>query len=183
MELLKGGALSVGKLIEERAPISSGFQILILLSHFTPFNRFQAQSANNAVLDTPVTCVAIRLEEMSEDIMKDYPELLDEQLSELLTPLEAEENKLTYEDFAKVAKPVFEKQLARFTGSIWTKVALVFYLVKEVLYSGNLTDIQVELLVEYATRFITETSFDNIKKEGGWVSTGSVSRYLFHGKV
>lgn len=102
--------------------------------------------------------------------MKDYPELLDEQLSELLTPLEAEGTKLTYEDFAKVAKPVFEKQFARFTESIWTKVALVFYLVKEVLYSGNLTDIQVELLVEYATRFVTETSFDKIKKEGGWVS-------------
>ena len=101
--------------------------------------------------------------------MKDYPALLDEHLTELLTPLESEK-KLSYEKFSTVAKSVFEKQLARFTGSIWTKVALVFYLVKEVLYTGTLNDVQVELIVEYATRFITETSADKIKNEGGWVS-------------
>ena len=105
--------------------------------------------------------------------MKDYPSLLDEHLTEILTPLESEK-KLSYEDFSQVAKVVFEKQLARFTGSIWTRVALIFYLVKEVLYSGTLTDIQVELVVEYASRFITETSADKIKKEGGWVSVSQL---------
>ena len=131
-------------------------------------HRFAAKVSAKP-LDSPITTVTTRLDEMGQDIMKDYPQLLDEHLSELLTPLEIE-NKLTYEEFSVVAKTVFEKQLARFTGSIWTKVAMVFYLVKEVLYSGNLTDIQVELLVDYATRFITETSSEKIKKEGGWVS-------------
>lgn len=126
-------------------------------------------SEKNDSLDSPITVVTERLDIMSKDIMKDYPQLLDEHLIEILTPLEAHK-KLTYEEFSAVAKSVFEKQLARFTGSIWTKVALVFYLVKEVLYSGILTDFQVELIVNYATRFITETSGDKIKKQGGWVS-------------
>lgn len=120
-------------------------------------------------IDSPIAAATTRLDEMSRDIMRDYPQLLDEHLKELLAPFEAYK-KLTYEQFSAVAKPVFEKQLARFTGSVWSKVALVFYLVKEVLYSGVLTDFQVELLVDYATRFITETSGDTIKKEGGWVS-------------
>lgn len=123
----------------------------------------------NGYPDSPMTCVTSRLEEMSEDIMKDYPQLLDEHLSELLTPLDLGE-KLTYEDFASVAKTVFEKQLARFTGSVWSKVALVFYLVKEVIFSAGLNDFQVELLVDYATRFISEHSLDPIRKEGGWVA-------------
>ena len=101
--------------------------------------------------------------------MTDYPQLLDEHLTELLTPLESEK-KLTYEEFSVVARSVFEKQLARFTSSVWTKLALVFYLVKEVLYSGVLTDFQMELVVDYAARFITETSADKIRKQGGWVS-------------
>ena len=100
--------------------------------------------------------------------MKDYPQLLDEHLSELLDPLDSGE-KLSYDKFASVAKTVFEKQLARFTGSIWTKVAMVFYLVKEVVFSGGLSDIQVEVLVEYATRFISEHSMEPIRNEGGWV--------------
>ena len=113
--------------------------------------------------------VVNRLEEMSVDIMKDYPQLLDGPMVELLTPLDSGKG-LTYDAFASVAKVVFEKQLARFTSSIWTRIALIFYLVKEVVYMGQLNDTQLELLVEYATQFVAENSFDSLKKEGGWVS-------------
>lgn len=142
----------------------------------SPFLRL-AFSEKTESLDSPITSVTHRLDEIGHDIMKDYPALLDEHLAELLTPLESE-RKLSYEEFSVVAKSVFEQQLARFTGSVWTKVALIFYLVKEVLYTGTLTDFQVELIVEYATRFITETSADKIKKEGGWVALDPESNAL-----
>eukprot|EP00794_Sanderia_malayensis_P012939 gene12939-14269_t len=128
--------------------------------------RFSREAKSDSP-DTPITSVTTRLEMMGEDIMKDYPQLLDEHLTEILTPLD-KGGKLTYDDFAVVAKSVFQKQLARFTGSIWTKLSMVFYLVKEVIFSGALTDTQVEILVEYASRFIEEHSREPIQEEGGW---------------
>ncbi|XP_065071928.1 uncharacterized protein LOC135696458 [Rhopilema esculentum] len=127
--------------------------------------------------DTPLTCATMRLEEISQCIMRDCPFLLDASINRLLCPIE-ENKEMSYKHFSLVAKPIFENQLTNLTQSVWSKVALIFYLVKEVLFSGALSGIQVELLVDYATQFVAESSFDEINKEGGWVALECESKDL-----
>ena len=100
--------------------------------------------------------------------MRDCPSLLDASINRLLCPIE-ENKEISYKHFSLVAKPIFENRLTNLTRSVWSKVALIFYLVKEVLFSGVLSGIQVELLIDYATQFVAESSFDEISHEGGWV--------------
>ena len=126
------------------------FSILIPKHHIEDFE-------DEAVEFTPQTYAVNRLEEMSTEIMKDFPDLLLQHVSDLLTPLQ--NNKIiSYESFASIAKDVYNKKLLQVSGSVWTRVALVLYTVKETIFSGNLDDTQLELLVEYSTKFVTENA-------------------------
>ena len=102
--------------------------------------------------------------------MEDFPGILDQQVYDLLTPVESTNERFSYEQFSAVATSVFENNWTKITKSMWAKVALVFYLVKEVAFSGELSEIQIDLLVDYASRYVAENSFDCINNAGGWVS-------------
>ena len=102
--------------------------------------------------------------------MEDFPGIIDQEVCELLTPLESTEKQMSYEQFSAVATSVLKNKWKKIKKSIWTKVALVLYLVKEATFSGVLSEIQIDLLVDYTSRYVAENSFDCIDKAGGWVS-------------
>ena len=117
---------------------------------------------------TPETFAVNRLEEMSQEIMLDYPDLLNKPISELLGPLKSKST-ITYDSFSKVAKSVFDTELARVTTTVWSRVALTLYMVKETMFLGNLNDTQLELMVDYSTRFFADNARQQVELEGGWV--------------
>jgi len=120
-------------------------------------------------LMTPDTFIVSRLEEISEEIMMDYPDLLQKPISDLLMPLSNNKN-ISYDAFKSVAKSVFDLELARVTPTVWSRVALTLYMVKETMFLGNLNDTQLELLVDYSTKFLKSNAKDDIEKQGGWDS-------------
>ena len=136
----------------------------LIIFHF----RSCDTSDDSEIPETPITNVTRRIEEISICIMQEIPNLLDNGRSELLTPLEIEE-KISYELFSSVAKSVIENKVFRLTRSVWSKVAVIFHLVKEVVFSGLLSEVEVALLVDYASRFVAENEFDDIESQGGWV--------------
>ena len=75
---------------------------------------------------------------------------------------------LTYEKFASVARKVIEKH----PGG-WTRIALVCYFARELALEDESTDDQLDNLVSFSSRFISETSAEWIVSQGGWV------RWLF----
>ncbi|XP_065670441.1 myosin-G heavy chain isoform X4 [Hydra vulgaris] len=115
-----------------------------------------------AVDFTPQAYAVNRLEEMAIEIMKDFPDILSQHVDDLLRPLE-NNDMISYESFVKIAKDVYNKNLFNVSGSVWTRVALVLHTVKETIFSGNLDDDQLELLVDYSTKFVTENA-DEIEK-------------------
>ena len=123
---------------------------------------------NEEDLVTPETFAVNRLEEIGQEIMRDYPDLLAKPISDLLAPLK-DKSTISYDIFSSIAKSVFDIELARVDTTVWSRVALTLYMVKETMFLGNLNDTQLELMVDYSTRFFTDNAKDEVELEGGWV--------------
>ena len=110
---------------------------------------------------SPEGRVAAKLEQISQEIMADFPHLLDKPLETIKS------GNFTYEQFALAAKQaIFDYQDVG-----WSKVALLCYFAREVAIGGGLDDKQLDLLADYSLRFIQEsTTAEWIDKQGGWVS-------------
>ena len=119
-------------------------------------------------LFTPESFAVNRLELISQEIMFNYPQLLERPIFELLRVTAKEEDNVNYDSFTQVAKPVYESKAANVSGSVWSRVALVLYMVRETVFLGNLNDKQLELLVEHSTKFFTENARESVEEEGGW---------------
>ena len=72
-----------------------------------------------------------------------------------------------YEEFTRVAQPVYEMKIEeennRATNNnttVWSRLAMVLYVVRETFVLGNLNDKQMELLVEHSTKFFRENAFE-----------------------
>ena len=99
----------------------------IFFSLNIPRHSIVAQKLETCLF-TPETFAVNRLEEISQEIMEDYPDLLNKSISDLLTPLH-NHKLITYDHFSSVAKPVYDQQ----RESVWPRVALVLYMVKETM--------------------------------------------------
>lgn len=116
---------------------------------------------------SPETMAVNQLEILSQNIMDEYPELLDLPISKLIGITE-ENDQVNYDLFSKIAKPVFNLKVPESRKSVWPRVALVLYMVRETVFLGNLNDRQLELLVEHSTKFFTDNAKESVQKEGGW---------------
>ena len=110
---------------------------------------------------SPESHVAQRLELISQEILKTYPDFFNEEISQVSL------QELTYEKFASTAKKVIEK----YPGG-WTRIALVCYFARQLAIEDESTDDQLVQLVEFSSRFISETSAEWIASQGGWVRIG-----------
>lgn len=117
---------------------------------------FQRECRISPVL-SPESQVAARLELISQDILNTYPDIFDGHMSKVSL------QDLTYEKFASTAKKLLEK----YPGG-WTRVALVCYFARELALEDESTDEQLEHLVEFSSKFISETSAEWIASQGGW---------------
>ncbi|CAB4043756.1 bcl-2 homologous antagonist killer-like, partial [Paramuricea clavata] len=106
---------------------------------------------------SPESQVAVRLEMISQEILTKYPDIFDEQISRVSL------QDLTYEKFASVARKVIEKH----PGG-WTRIALVCYFARELALEDESTDDQLDNLVSFSSKFISETSAEWIASQGGW---------------
>lgn len=106
---------------------------------------------------SPESQVAARLEYISQEILNDFPDLFNEQISKVSL------QGLTYEMFASTARKVLEK----YPGG-WTRVALVCYFARELALEDESTDEQLANLVELSSKFISDTSAEWIASQGGW---------------
>lgn len=122
---------------------------------------------------TPETYAVNRLEVISDDIMRDFPDLLQVPISNLISM--TTNDSVNYDLFSKVAKPVFDLKVPRFSSSVWPRIALVLYMVRETVFLGNMNDRQLELLVEHSTKFFTENAKESVEEQGGW----EVSSHIF----
>lgn len=107
---------------------------------------------------SPESQVAARLELISQEILDQYPDLFIDQISKVSL------QDLTYEKFASVARKVIEKH----PGG-WTRIALVCYFARELALEDESSDEQLDNLVGFSSRFISETSAEWIASQGGWV--------------
>lgn len=140
--------------------------------------RSYTSDDSHEIPETPISNVTRRIEEISLCIMKENPCLLDNQIGELVAPLEIEED-ISYELFASVARSVIQKQVIQFSKSIWPKVAIIVYLAKEVMFSRLMSGVQVGLLVDHASRFVAENVFDDIKRADGRVSNAYLNSKMY----
>ena len=133
--------------------------------------RRSMQRSPLAVEMTPETFVVHRLDQIGMEIMRDYPELLNKHFDAILTPLNGDKS-LTYEFFAGILSSIFNEKLAYgLTNSVFSKIALVLYLTREIIYTGSVNEMQTELIVDYVTKFVNENASDDVTEEGGWVSS------------
>ena len=67
-----------------------------------------------------------------------------------------------YEEFTRVAQPVYEMKIEEKNNraTVWSRLAMVLYVVRETFVLGNLNDKQMELLVEHSTKFFRENAFE-----------------------
>lgn len=128
----------------------------------------QMQQHIDSAAFTPDSFAVDRLEAISQDIMLNYPELLQEAISDILEPLH-KDHSITYDLFSSVAKTVYNIKLPKVSETVWSRVALVLYMVKETMFLGNLNDTQLEVLVEHSAKFMFDNVNETVKKEGGWV--------------
>ena len=120
---------------------------------------FQSERRISPIL-SPESQVAARLEMISQEILNTYPDIFDEHISKVSL------QDLTYEKFASTAKKLLEK----YPGG-WTRIALVCYFARELALEDESTDEQLEYLVEFSSKFISETSAEWIASQGGWVGS------------
>lgn len=130
-------------------------------------------------LYTPETLAVNKLEQISREIMVNFPDLLEKPILQMLN-ITSKSSDVNYDTFTKVAKPVYEMQQFRQSEkvTVWSRVAMVLYVVKETFFLGNLNDKQMELLVEHSTKFFTENAMESVKNEGGW-EVCFVRMYIF----
>ena len=95
---------------------------------------------------------------ISQEILTKYPDIFYDQISRVSL------QDLTYEKFASVARKLIEKH----PGG-WTRIALVCYFARELALEDESTDYQLDNLVSFSSRFISETSAEWIASQGGWV--------------
>ena len=119
-------------------------------------------------METANTYAVNRLEEISKEIMSNFPNLLTKHIDEILTPLHVEKQ-IPYNLFAETARTVLMLQLQGFVTSIWHQVSLVMALTKQTMIVGNLNDEMMELMVDHSTKFFMENIVESVQKEGGWV--------------
>lgn len=157
------------------------------LSLTIPRRSMQMQQHIDSAAFTPDSFAVDRLEAISQDIMLNYPELLQEAISDILEPLH-KDHSITYDLFSSVAKTVYNIKLPKVSETVWSRVALVLYMVKETMFLGNLNDTQLEVLVEHSAKFMSDNVNETVKKEGGWEAIEIddliyTSTFLVHGQV
>ena len=97
--------------------------------------------------------------------MRDYGDILDESMTELLNPIRVS-SYVTYELFSSVANKVYNIA----SGETLSRLAMVLNLVRETMVEGNLNEKQLEMLVDHSTKFFTENASESPLKDGnGWV--------------
>ena len=123
---------------------------------------------------TPETIAVRKLDLISNDIMANFPSLLDNPIADMLNFTRNGQD-ANYDEFTRVAKPVYEMRLNnqasnnnRNNSTVWSRVAMVLYVVRETFVLGNLNDKQMELLVEHSTKFLGENALSTVGEEGGW---------------
>ena len=117
-------------------------------------------------LFTPETIAVQKLEKISENIMKDYGDILNKSMADLLNPIRVS-NYITYDLFSSVANKVYNIA----SGETLARLAMVLNLVRETMVEGNLNESQLEMLVDHSTKFFTENASESPLKHGnGWVS-------------
>ena len=125
---------------------------------------------------TPETIAVHKLDLISQDIMANYPSLLDNPISLMLNFTKSSQGVDNYEGFTRVAKPVYEMKMNEnnrtsnnnSNSTVLSRLAMVLYVVRETFVLGNLNDKQMELLVEHSTKFFREKAIESVKDEGGW---------------
>ncbi|XP_057312591.1 uncharacterized protein LOC130654080 isoform X2 [Hydractinia symbiolongicarpus] len=157
------------------------------LSLTIPRRSMQMQQHIDSAAFTPDSFAVDRLEAISQDIMLNYPELLQEAISDILEPLH-KDHSITYDLFSNVAKTVYNIKLPKVSETVWSRVALVLYMVKETMFLGNLNDTQLEVLVEHSAKFMSDNVNETVKNEGGWEAIEIddliyTSTFLVHGQV
>ena len=121
---------------------------------------------------SPESQVATRLELISQEILNEYPDLFNEQISRVSL------QDLTYEKFSSVARKVIEEH----PGG-WTRIALVCYFARELALEDESTDEHLDNLVSFSSRFISETSAEWLASQGGWGALEDDSENLSPSKV
>ena len=106
-------------------------------------------------------CIRDR-DKISQDIMLNFPSLLDNPISLMLSFTKNGEGVENYEEFTRVAQPVYEMKIEEKNNraTVWSRLAMVLYVVRETFVLGNLNDKQMELLVEHSTKFFRENAFE-----------------------
>ena len=102
--------------------------------------------------------------------MANFPDLLEKPISQMLN-ITSTSTEVNYDTFTTVAKPVYEMQPLKPSSkkvTVWSRVAMVLYVVKETFFLGNLNDKQMELLIEHSTKFFSENAVESVRNEGGW---------------
>ena len=144
--------------------VSSMQIIKTIITHFRSKKRPESlelpiyQERRLSPVLSPESQVAARLELIAQEILTEYPNPFNEQTSQVSL------QDLTYEKFATVARKVIEKH----PGG-WTRIALVCYFARELALEDESTDEQLDNLVSFSSRFISETSAKWIASQGGWV--------------
>uniref|UniRef100_A0A7M5X6Y4 Uncharacterized protein n=2 Tax=Clytia hemisphaerica TaxID=252671 RepID=A0A7M5X6Y4_9CNID len=159
---------------------SPGLSLKIPKNRLPPIEDVASKPLDTDIF-TPETMAVNKLEIISQQIMEDFPNLLENPITQMIKLMANNKNIEDYDQFTRVAKPVYEMTVQKTDPqkvSVWSRVAMVLYVVRETLFQGNLNDTQMEMLVEHSTKFFTENAVDTVKNEGGW--EGALGEEIFN---
>ena len=102
---------------------------------------------------TPETYAVNCLEAISRDIMENQPDMLFSAVHNLLSNTE----QMTYDNFSQFANSL-SKNTDNTKQNIWSRIGMVLSVVKEAMLFGDLTDSEVEIIVDHSTKFVMENT-------------------------